>query len=100
MEDWGVFWFGFAVTAVLLVCRIPGSILWGILAAAGLAAGLGKLATPEVIVGLPRESAMWQLDIVGALTLQCFLFIFVFVYMDIFDTMGTLIGVSEQAGLM
>lgn len=97
-----VFWLGLLVAAVLHTRRIPGSILWGIVAAGALAAAMGKLAWPDALFGLPRieQSAVFQMDIAGALSLAGLPFIFVFLYMDLFDTTGTLIGVAEQAGFL
>jgi adenine/guanine/hypoxanthine permease len=40
------------------------------------------------------------MDILGALSLSMIPFIIIFLFMDIFDTIGTLIGVSEQAGFI
>ncbi len=98
--DWIVFWTGFFVTAALLVCRIPGSVVCGILVGTGVAIFSNQISFPESTIGFPQEHAVFRFDIVGALSLQCLPFLFVFLYMDIFDTMGTLVGVGEQAGLM
>ncbi len=99
--DFAVFGFGLLVTAALHARRVRGSILIGILAAALLAVALGKAHYTRVF-GLPaiEKSAVWQLDFRGALTLTCLPFIVVFLFMDLFDTVGTLVGVGQQAGLM
>ncbi len=99
--DFAVFGFGLMVTAILHARRIRGSILIGILAAAVLAILLGKVHYTG-IVGLPKiqTSAIGQMDFRGALTLTCLPFIVVFLFMDLFDSVGTLVGVSQQAGLM
>lgn len=99
--DFAIFGFGLLITAVLHARRIRGSILFGILAAALLAVGLGKVPYTG-LVGLPaiQNSAVWQMDFHGALTLTCLPFIVVFLFMDLFDTVGTLVGVAQQAGLM
>ena len=99
--DMAVFGFGLLAMAFLQVRRVRGSILIGILAAALLAACLGK-AQYRGIFGMPqiRESAVFQMDFRQALTLTCLPFIVVFLFMDMFDTVGTLVGVSKQAGLL
>jgi AGZA family xanthine/uracil permease-like MFS transporter len=99
--DIAVFLVGLVVTAGLATYRSRGAILVGILAAALLAAILGRINLGAV-VGLPEigEHAAFRLDLRGALTLTCLPFIIVFVVMDVFDTTGTLIGVAEQAGFM
>lgn len=98
-SDWVVFWVGFVLTAVMLTRKIPGAILWGILAAAAVAALLGKITTPSVAVGFPEAHAIFAMDLMGVFSWQCVPYVFLFLYMDVFDTMGTLVGVTEQAGL-
>ena len=98
----GVFCFGFLVTGVLSVRRVTGALLWGILAAAATAAALGKVAWPDAVIGLPHieQSAVLQMDLARAVTASCLPFIAIFLFMDLFDTIGTLIGVAEQAGFI
>jgi AGZA family xanthine/uracil permease-like MFS transporter len=99
--DFAVFGFGLMVTAILHARRMRGSILIGILAGALLALILGKTSYGGLL-GLPmiEKSAICQMDFRGALTLTCLPFIIVFLFMDLFDTVGTLTGVAQQAGLM
>jgi len=101
IADFLVFAFGLLVTAVLHTRRVRGSILIGILAAMLLAALLGKVKFTG-IVGLPRiqQSGILQMDFNQVFSLKCLPFILVFLFMDLFDTVGTLVGVSEQAGLI
>jgi AGZA family xanthine/uracil permease-like MFS transporter len=99
--DVAVFGLGLLVTAVLHARRVRGAILAGIVAAAALAAALGKVHLQGVF-GLPdiKQSAVFQLDFRNALTLTALPFIIIFLFMVMFDTVGTLVGVCEQAGLM
>jgi len=101
MKDVGVFFFGLVVAAGLQARRVRGSILWGIFAAALLALCLGKI-TYTGLFGLPKiiEPAAFRMDIRSALSLTCIPFVIVFLFMDMFDTVGTLVGVAEQAGFM
>ena len=93
--------FGLAVMAILMARRVPGALLLGIgaSAAVGLATGLVRY---HGIVGAPPSLAptFLQLDIRGALTLAMLPVIFVFFFLALFDSVGTLIGVASQAGLM
>ncbi len=100
--DVAVFCVGFLVTGVLFVRRVPGAILCGIVASGVLAAALGQIEPPTSVVGWPRveRSAFLQMDLVHAVLPACVPFIVIFLFMDLFDTIGTLIGVAEQAGLM
>jgi AGZA family xanthine/uracil permease-like MFS transporter len=100
--DLAVFWLGLLVMVVLHIRRVPGAIVIGIVAGSLLAAALGKIQWPDSLVGVPEveQSAIFKMDIRAALTWTCLPFVFIFLYMDLFDTMGTLIGVSEQAGFV
>ncbi len=101
LADITVFLAGLLVAGGLYARNVRGSILWGILASAVTAMMFGKLQISSVF-GLPDldKSAIFKMDLVGALTLKALPFIFVFLFMDMFDTIGTLIGVAEQAGFV
>ena len=96
-----VFFFGLIVTSVLRVRKVHGAILWGILAGALLALSLGKIQYQGVF-GLPdvKQSIIFKMNIAQALRVSCLPFIVVFLFMDMFDTVGTLVGVAEAAGFM
>jgi AGZA family xanthine/uracil permease-like MFS transporter len=99
--DVGVFALGLVVSSVLLVRRVRGSLLWGILAAAGLALVLGRIHYGGIL-GLPHvgRPAWFALDLPRAVQPSLVPFVIVFLFMGLFDTVGTLVGVAEQAGLM
>jgi AGZA family xanthine/uracil permease-like MFS transporter len=94
--DVAVFGVGLLAAAVLQIRHARGAILGGILALA-----LGKIDYAGV-VGLPAINAptAFRLDLSTALSAQWLPFVAVFLFMNVFDTVGTVIGVSEQAGLM
>lgn len=120
-----VFFFGLLVMAVLQVRRVGGSILWGLLAATALAVAL-KLILPHLPAGwsdspLVRDSllvkrfafanslvaappsilpTLFKMDLVHACSPAMLPFVFVFLFMLMFDAIGTLIGVGEQAGFI
>ena len=89
------------LTAILVARRTPGAFLWGILAAALAALPLG-LARFEGVIGRPPSLAptLVQLDIVGALQPGMIAVVAVFFFLAVFDSIGTLVGVGSQAGLM
>lgn len=94
---------GFFVIAVLHVLRIKGAVLWGILAAAIAALVAGKIS-PCFPVKIP-ESMMpvfCKMDFVTVFEHvgKLLPFIVIFTFMDVFDTIGTLVGVGAQANLM
>ncbi|MBI2437679.1 MAG: NCS2 family permease [Lentisphaerae bacterium] len=120
-----VFFFGLILTVVLQARRARGAILWGILASFLLALLL-KWLVPHLPPAFSeaqtvRESMLMtrfqiarqlmapppsmagtflQMDLVQACSVTMLPFIIIFLFMAVFDTMGTLIGVGEQAGFI
>lgn len=93
---------GLIVTVVLEIKQIKGGILIGILVSTILAFITGNVAMPDSIVALPPSIApiAGKLDIVGAFKLSLIGPIFSFMFVDLFDTLGTLISCSRQIGLV
>jgi AGZA family xanthine/uracil permease-like MFS transporter len=93
--------FGLGLTAALASRGVGGAILLGIMGSlcVGLATGLVRY---QGLVSLPPSIAptLFQLDVRGALTPRMLPIVFVFFFLDLFDTVGTLVGVSEQGGFM
>lgn len=93
--------FGLIVTSVLLIRNVRGAMLWGILitAIAGIPLGIVKY---QGLVSLPPSMAptFLKMDIMGALKIGLLSVVFIFLFMDIFDTVGTLAGVAELGGFM
>lgn len=123
--DLVVFFWGLLVTAGLHALRVRGSIVWGILAATVLAlllrGGLPLVAAQAAQSELVQGSMLMQdfrpaaalvsrppsvaptllkMDLVRAASVGMLPFVLIFLFMDLFDTLGTLIGVGEQAGLV
>ncbi|MBN2104424.1 NCS2 family permease [bacterium] len=94
-----IFFSGLILTAILQVRRIRGAILWGILFSTGLGLIFGKVKYTGWF-GLPKSHAFFQFDFQHVFRVEFIAFIVVFLFMDMFDTMGTLIGVGEQAGII
>ncbi|HAV40795.1 MAG TPA: guanine permease, partial [Acidobacteria bacterium] len=91
--------FGLAVIAILLTRRIPGALLWGILSSALLGLVLGVVKFQGLFSAPPSLSPTFlKLDITGALRGGLIPIIFVFFFLDVFDTVGTLVGVGSPAG--
>ncbi|MEO2019035.1 MAG: NCS2 family permease [Fuerstiella sp.] len=99
--DSAIFWTGLITILVLKVRGVPGSVLIGIAVAATAAWTTGQISIDRVF-GWPEftQRAALQLDFRAAFTLSGMSYVAVFLFMDIFDTTGTLIGVSQQAGLL
>jgi AGZA family xanthine/uracil permease-like MFS transporter len=93
--------FGVVVTLVLMALRVNGAILIGILATAILGIPLGVAKYQGILSAPPSLSpTLFKLDILGALQTGLITVVFVFFFLDLFDTIGTLIGVSGQAGFL
>lgn len=92
---------GLVLIGVLMVRRVPGAILFGILIITFAGILLGMVEIPERIVKLPHvRGTAFSLDIRGAMRLGFLNIIFVFLFIDLFDTMGTLVGIGERGGFM
>ena len=107
---------GIIVTGILVVKNVKGNILWGILITWGLGiicqfAGL-YVPNPEIgfysllpdfsnglsIPSLAPIFAKLQFD--GVFSLNFLVILFAFLFVDLFDTLGTLVGVSSKAGML
>lgn len=92
---------GIILTACLMVLKVKGAILLGILGTALLGIPLkvvkykGLLAPPPCL-----GPTLFKLDIAGAFQVGLLTVIFVFFFLDLFDAVGTLIGVSSPAGFI
>lgn len=93
---------GLIATIILMARKIKGAILIGILVAGVVALPLGVVKSPGAIVSLPPSIApiFMQADVITAIKQNLFAVIFIFFFLDLFDTVGSLIGIAKQAGLM
>ncbi|RMG39975.1 MAG: NCS2 family permease [Planctomycetota bacterium] len=93
---------GLLATVTLFARRVRGAVLWGIAVAALVATIAGRVHWPSQWVGMPDWHALelGRLDLAGVVRLQLLPIVLIFLYMDLFDTLGTLVAVSEEAGLM
>jgi AGZA family xanthine/uracil permease-like MFS transporter len=92
---------GLLLTVILVTRRVRGALLWGILATALAGLPLGVVHYHGILGAVPSVSpTLLKLDIPGALDLGLVSVVFVFFLLALFDSVGTLIGVSNQAGLL
>ncbi len=92
---------GLAIILILMTRNITGAILIGVVATTLLGIFRGMARWPEHIVSLPHPSGTWlKLDLHGAMRLGLLEIIFVFLFVDLFDNVGTLLGVCEQGGFV
>lgn len=89
------------LTSILAARRVPGAFLIGILAAAAAAVPLGLIRFEGVLSRPPSLAPTFMaLDVAGAFSPGMFTVIFVFFFLALFDSIGTLVGLASQAGLM
>lgn len=94
--------FGVVLLSILVIRKVPGAILLGIVVTSILAFVSGVAARPHSLVSMPPsvKPILWQLDLRGALTWQAFPVVLTIFVMAFVDTMGTLIGLSARAGFL
>jgi len=90
-----------AVTAVLMARRVPGAFLLGILAGALVGIPMGIVQFRGFVGAAPSLAPTFmQLDLRGVFAPGMASVVLVFLFLALFDSVGTLVGVGEQAGLM
>lgn len=93
--------FGVVVTLALMVRKINGAILIGIFGTTLLGILRGLSNWPSAIFSMPHASSTFlQLDLRGAVHLGLLEILFAFLFVDLFDNVGTLVGVCEQGGFI
>ncbi|QDR79702.1 NCS2 family permease [Sporomusa termitida] len=96
--------FGFLFIGVLMARQVKGSMLIGIFITTvmGIIMGIVKIPAGFSPVAIPdfSNNAFLALDIMGALNMGLLAIIFTFTFVELFDTMGTLVGTASKAGLM
>ena len=92
---------GFVAIIALDRLAVPGAIVLGIIGTTVLAHIFGVAEATTMDFSIPSLAPTFlQLDIAGALSVGLISVIIAFLFVDLFDTAGTLIGVSHRAGLL
>ena len=100
----GMLLLGVVGIGVLLVRGVKGAILLGVIGVAVLSMITGQTPLPTAVFDFPT----WPSNLFGKAVLELpaafqvglIGFVFAFLFVDLFDTMGTLVGVSEKAGFL
>jgi AGZA family xanthine/uracil permease-like MFS transporter len=92
--------FGLVLTIVLILLRLRGAILIGIVAATVLGLWLGIKPVPGRVFQMPDFGLFGRLNVVGALHVGLFEIIFAFLFVSMFDAVGTVIGLADRAGFL
>ena len=92
---------GLAITSVLLIKKIKGSMLWGILATMLIGIPMGITEYNGIISAPPSLAPVcFKFDFSEVFTSKMAFTVFTLLFIDMFDTIGTLVGVSNKAGMM
>ncbi|MUT65605.1 NCS2 family permease [Paenibacillus sp. NEAU-GSW1] len=96
---------GIVLIALLMVLRVPGAILWGILGTTVIALITGHVDVNKTLSGqtwVPDFSTMnfAAFDFAGVMEVGLVTVILTFTFVELFDTFGTLVGTANRAGLM
>ena len=107
---------GILITGILVIKNVKGNILWGILITwvLGIACQFAGLYVPNPELGfygllpdfsgglsIPSIAPIFaKIDFSGIFSLNFVVVIFAFLFVDMFDTIGTLIGVSSKADML
>ncbi len=92
---------GLALTSIFYVRKITGAVLLGITATAIIALTVGLVEFNGVFSAPPSLAPTFcHFDFSGFFTLDMLVVIATFLFLDIFDTLGTLIGIAPEAGLV
>lgn len=99
-----VFFIALIIMIVLTAKNVKGALLWGILASTviSLILGVSKLPDGNSIVSKPPTIApiAFKLDFSNIFSFEMFSVLFSFLFVDIFDTLGTLTGVATKANML
>lgn len=94
---------GLIITGVMIAFKIKGALLWGILASTiiGIPMGVTNLEGFRLFSAPPSLAPIFfQFEWGSVLSIDMVIVLFTFLFVDMFDTVGTLIGVSTKAGIL
>lgn len=93
---------GLIIMGLLLAKKVKGALFFGIIITTIIGIPMGVTSLPEGIVQLPPsvKDVAFQFEWSNILTFDMLIVIFTFLFVDIFDTVGTLVGVSSKAGML
>jgi len=97
--------FGVLLTTALVVLKVRGALLWGIVGTTLLGIPLGVVGSSgegAAVFGWPSGlgQVFLQMDFSHVFTATMATVVFTFAFVDLFDTTGTLVGVAGKAGML
>lgn len=96
-----VFVIGLLITIVLWVLKVPGAVLISIAITTviGIPFGVTTIGENWSPLAIPAAPYLFKFEWTGALSIKFLVVLLTFLFTDLFDTLGTLMGVAEQADL-
>ncbi|HYQ55842.1 MAG TPA: NCS2 family permease [Draconibacterium sp.] len=93
---------GLIITAILEVKKVRGGIFYGIIITTIIAIIAGEVQAPESVVSMPPSMSplLLKLDVISALRFSLIGAIFSFMFVDLFDSVGTIVACSYEAGFV
>jgi AGZA family xanthine/uracil permease-like MFS transporter len=92
---------GLLITAALIVRKVKGAMLIGILITTVIGIPMGITHLNGIIDTPPSIAPIfWQFDWKQVFSIDMFIVVFTLLFLDIFDTLGTVVGVSIKAGMI
>jgi adenine/guanine/hypoxanthine permease len=92
---------GLVITSVLLIRKVKGALLLGILATALVGIPMGITQFTGIMSAPPSPAPLFfKFDFSRVFTMDMLIVVFTFLFVDVFDTVGTLIGVCSKANML
>lgn len=91
---------GLIIAGVLLAYNVKGALFIAILVTTVIGYPMGITAFPEKVISMPAAPYFFDFAWKDMFTFDMFTVVFTFLFVDIFDTVGTLLGVSTKAGML
>lgn len=94
---------GILITGILLIKNVKGALLIGMIITTAIGMIIGKASIPTAIISAPPSLEPIFFKFVGfdqILSFDMLVVVFTFLFVDLFDTLGTLIGVSTKANML
>ncbi|MDK2897264.1 MAG: adenine/guanine/hypoxanthine permease [Candidatus Atribacteria bacterium] len=95
---------GLLLMGILMAFRVKGALLWGIIATSVISWISGISVAPQQVVAWPDFSQLshtfLQMDVLGAFRYGLLAVVFTFTFVDLFDTLGTFMGLAAKLGMV
>lgn len=91
---------GIVITGVLLALDVKGAIFIGIIISTVLAIPMGIAKLPEQVLSFPSMPYIFAFDFSEIFTMKFATVMLTFLFVDMFDTIGTFVGVANKSGMM